>query len=122
MEERVQEFGTALATTAIARDWAGVHGMLAPWLRSSTDAAAVQAFFEDDYRETLHDNDVEGLHYPEVPYVSGNSSDLADLREPSSFAPAPRPIAAEVTDANFRQWMKIQLQCSDEQQEEFDFD
>jgi amino acid transporter len=31
------------------------------------------------------------------------------------------PIPAEVTEQNFRQWMNIQLQCSEEQQRELDF-
>lgn len=54
--------------------------------------------------------------------VSGNTSTLASLREKPSFKPQPRPIPAEVTEQNFRYWMTIQLQCSDEQQEELELD
>ncbi len=120
MQESVQQFGTTLAQKALDRDWEGVHSLLAPWLGLSTDG--VREFFESDYRETLQANDVEGSHYPEVPYVSGNSSDLEFLREKKDWMQAPRSIAPEVTPENFRQWMTLQLQCSEEQMDELGFD
>lgn len=60
-----------------------------------------------------------GVHYPEVYEVSGNASTLADLRDDEDF---PRAIAAEVTEDVFRQWMKLQLQCSQEQAITLGFD
>ncbi len=114
MDDRVEAFAQALASTAIARDWTAVRGMLAPWLRSRLDVAAVQAFFEDDYKDILAEWKIEALHYPSVPYVSAGVVGLAFLREKPSYGP-PRPIPDEVTDGNFRQWLTIQLQTSDEQ-------
>ena len=120
MEPLIKEFGHTLAGKALERDWEGVRLLLAPWLTLTTEE--VQEFFESDYRETLKSSGVEEMHWPEVPYVSGNSSDLASLREKKDWMQAARPIAPEVTEANFRQWMTIQLQCSEEQTDELDFD
>ncbi len=120
MQATVEQFGMTLAQKALDRDWEGVRSLLAPWLGLSSDE--VREFFEADYRETLKANEVEGMHYPEVPYVSGNSSDLAFLREKTDWMPAPRAIAGEVTPENFRQWMTLQLQCSEEQMDELGFD
>jgi hypothetical protein len=44
----------------IARDWAGVLALLAPWLQSSLSVDDVRAFYEDAYREVLEENGVEG--------------------------------------------------------------
>ena len=69
MDERIQKFGETLANTAIARDWTGVYEMLAPWLQSREDVNAVQAFFEDDYRQVLAGSGITEIHYPLIPYV-----------------------------------------------------
>lgn len=120
MDDAVRQFGETVAQKALERDWEGVRSLLAPWMGLSSEE--VREFFESDYRQTLEANEVEGTHYPEVPYLSGNSSDLAFLREKKDWMPAPRPIAPEVTPENFRQWMNIQLQCSEEQMDELGFD
>ena len=120
MEPDVRAFGEAFANTALARDWQGVHDMLAPWLQNRFGPEQVRAFFEDDYTATLMEFDIAEPHYPEVPYVSGNSCSLADLLKPSFGGPP--PIPPEVTAENFRQWMKVQLQCSEDQADSLDFD
>ena len=120
MDPQVRAFGESFANAALARDWQGVHDMLAPWLRSRLPPDRVRAFFEDDYAATLKNSGIAEPHYPEVPYVSGNSCTLADLLTPSFGGPP--PIPPEVTAENFRQWMKVQLQCSDEQADTLDFD
>jgi len=126
MNDDIREFALDLGRRAIARDWSGVHSLLAPWLQQTTDPAAVQRFFEDEYRLTLKDNGVEAMHYPEYPepQVDGNSfTNATTLREPMSFKPGyVRPLAEEVTDENFRYWLSLQLLCSDEQMQQFDFD
>jgi len=122
MEPDVRAFGDLLANTALARDWEGVHDLLAPWLKERLSVAEVRGFFEDDYAEILNENNISGTHFPELPYVSGNDSSLAFLREASEVVPRPRPIPAEVTDDNFRQWMKLQLLCSEEQADALGFD
>jgi hypothetical protein len=34
MRDEIRQFGNTLAEAAIARDWARVYAMLAPWLRA----------------------------------------------------------------------------------------
>lgn len=126
MDDEVRAFGTALGTKAIARDWAAVHAMLAPWLRSACSVDEVRAFFVDEYRAVLAGNDISELRYPEYPEpeLGGNGFTKAtQLRQPSSFPGiAPRQVPGEVTDENVRWWLSMQLTCSDDQMEELGFD
>ena len=122
MEQRIQSFGEMLAQTIIARDWAKVQQFLAPWLRARLSVSDVQRFFESDYASTLKGNDIQDLHFPEAAQVDGNSSSLAELRTAPSWQARGRPIPAEVNEGNFRQWMSIQLQCSEAQAEELELD
>jgi len=126
MDDDVRTFGIELGRAALARDWSAVHAMLAPWLRLSWSVGQVQRFFEDEYRAMLEANGAEGLQYPEYPEpeVGGNDFTKAtQLREPISFAGGKvRDVPAEVSDENVRYWMKLQLQCSDEQMGSLGFD
>lgn len=118
----LRSFGESLARWAIERDWERVRELLAPWLRARFGASDVQAFFERDYARTLSLRGVRGLHHPQLAEVSDNSVTLAYLRTPPSWKPSGRAIPVEVNDANFRRWMKIQLQCSDSQADELRLD
>lgn len=122
MNSEVQKFVERLADVALAQDWAGVHSLLAPWLQSRFGVEDVREFFERDYLRLLSFVEITELQYPTVPYVSGNDSSLEDLREKTSWLPRPRPIPLEVTAGNFKQWFKLQLQCSPEQADEIDVD
>ena len=126
MDDDVRSFGTELGRTVIARDWPGVHAMLAPWMRAKCSVDEVRGFFETEYRTTLEANDVREMHYPEhpEPQLDGNGFTKAtQLREPISFAGGKvRPVDPEVTDVNVRYWMSLQLQCSDSQMETLGFD
>jgi hypothetical protein len=126
MDDDVRTFGTELGRKAIARDWPGVHSLLAPWMRAECSVDEVRAFFEDEYRQTLEANEVPEMHYPEhpEPQLDGNGFTKAtQLREPISFAGGKvRPVAREVTDENVRYWMNLQLPCSDDQVEALGFD
>lgn len=126
MDDDVRAFGMELGRRALARDWAAVQTMLAPWLRANCSPDEVRQFFEKEYLSTLEANGVRELYYPEYPEpeLGGNDFTKAtQLREPISFEGGKvRPVAPEVTDENVRYWLKIQLQCSDEQMERFGFD
>src|SRR5262245_19420017 len=126
MEDPIQIFTTAFGKNALARDWPAVHSMLATWLRSTTTAEDVQAFFENEYRATLEANGITDMHYPEYPEpeVGGNNFiNATELRKPISWENnRSRPVAPEVTDENMRYWARLQLQCSDEQMEKLGFD
>lgn len=126
MDEDVRSFGTELGRRALARNWTGVHELLAPWLQRSVSVDGVRAFFEDEYRSILAENGIEELDYPAYPEpeVGGNNyMNATSLREPIEFQGGKvRAVAPEVTDDNMRYWLKLQLQCSDEQMEKFGFD
>jgi hypothetical protein len=126
MDEDVRDFGTLLGGRLLARDWAGAHALLAPWLRATLSPDDVRRFFEDEYRKTLAESGIDAMHYPEhpEPELGGNQfTNATSLREPMSWKPGyVRPVAAEVTDANMRYWMSMQLPCSDQQMADLDFD
>ena len=126
MDKDIRKFGEEIGKRALARDWAGVHALLAPWLQKSITVDGVRAFFEDEYRLALKEANIEGMHYPGYPEpeVGGNNfMSATELRKPISFANNKiRDVAPEVTDENVRYWLKLQLQCSDEQMEQFGFD
>ncbi len=126
MDQDIRAFGMELGRHALARNWPAVHAMLAPWMRARSSPDDIRRFFEDEYRVTLEENGITGMFYPEhpEPELGGNGFTRAsDLRAPISFAKGRvRPLAPEVTDDNVRYWMKMQLQCSDEQMEQLSFD
>ena len=126
MDDDIREFGEQLGRLVLAKDWAGVHARLAPWLQRASTPDSVRAFFEEEYQRTLEANGIEGLHYPEFPDpdVGGNNFiNATGLREPISWEGGRvRPVAAEVTDANMRYWMQLKLLCSDEQLDTLGFD
>lgn len=126
MNEEIRNFGETLGKNVLARNWTAVREALAPWLRATINSEQVRDFFENEYRSILESNGVHELCYPEYPEpsVSGNNFiNATGLREPIGFLGGKlRPVAAEVTDQNMQYWMKLQLHCSDEQMERFDFD
>jgi hypothetical protein len=122
LEDRVIKFGFRLAYLAISREWGLVHEKLAPWLQARLNEEGVRNFFEDDYYQILSNAGIEMMHYPTVPYVSVHSTSLETLREMSSWKNLSRQIPSEITEENFRQWMLIQLQCSEEQIDEINLE
>lgn len=126
MDEDVRAFGELVGHRALARDWPGVHALLAPWLRSSLAADDVRQFFEKEYLSILEGSGVADLQYPEYPepQLGGNShTNATALREPISWAGGKvRPVPPELSDSNMRYWLKMQLMCSDEQMATLDLD
>ena len=74
----------------------------------------------------LKENGIADMYYPEYPdpEVGGNDfTNATELRKPISFLGGKvRPIPPELTDENFRYWLMVQLQCSDEQMAKLGFD
>ena len=126
MDDDVRLFGDTLGRAALARDWPGVHALLAPWLQRSMSTLDVQAFFEAEYRRTLEANGVEEMAYPEHPdpELDGNAfMNATELRKPISWeGNKVRVVAPDVTDDNVRYWMSLKLACSDAQMERLGFD
>jgi hypothetical protein len=121
MDDDIGRFGTEIGHHALQRNWTGVHQMLAPWLQHSLSVDDVRTFFENAYREILQGNRIQDMHYPEYPdpELGGNSfTNATKLRQPLSFQDGRvRAVPLELTDENFRYWLMVQLQCSDEQME-----
>jgi|SRR5579872_1086411 len=126
MEDSIRSLGMELGNRALKRNWAGVHELLAPWLRNKVSDDDVRVFFEDGYREILQQSGIQELHYPEYPEpeVDGNDfTNATELREPIEFEQNKvRPVPPEVTDENMKYWMSMQLQCSEEQMEKLGLD
>jgi len=126
VDDDIRGFGETLGRAALARDWSAVYELLAPWLRTTMRPDEVRTFFENEYRSTLQANGIQEIHYPEYPEpsVDGNNFMSAEkLREPIEFQGGKlRAVPPEVTDQNLRYWMKLQLQCSDEQMARLNFD
>jgi hypothetical protein len=124
MDDDIRLFGDDLGRRALARDWPAVHALLAPWMQRTMSVDDVRAFFENEYRATIRSSDIgetDEMHYPEHPEpdVGGNGhTNATALRQPMSWDNGRvRAVAPEVTDENMRYWMRLQLQCSDEQME-----
>jgi hypothetical protein len=126
MDDAIRTFADTLGRKALARDWSGVHQLLAPWMQSTVDVDGVRAFFEDEYRHTLAESEIHEMHYPAhpEPEIGGNTfMSATELRKPITWAQNKvRLVAPEVTDENMRYWLKLQLQCSEEQMDTLGFD
>jgi hypothetical protein len=124
MNDDSPQFGTGPGERVIARDLAGVHALLAPWLQSSLTVDDIRSFFGDAYREALQEYDVEGMHYPAQMRVGGNAEMTAkELHSPvGSWSDHVRPVSTLLTEENLRYWMRLVLECSDEQADELGFD
>lgn len=126
MDDDVKLFGETLGQHILAREWESVHALLAPWLRATMSVDAVREFFEDEYRAALAESGIDELHYPEYPEpdVGGNGhTNATALRQPMSWEGGRvRNVPPEVTDENMKYWMRLQLQCSDDQMERFGID
>lgn len=126
MDDDVRQFGMTLGSRVLERDWTGARALLAPWLRATLGADDVRGFFENAYLAMLKEWGFGELRHPEYPEpaIGGNHfTNATSLREPVSFKPGyQRPVPPDVTDANMRYWMSMQLQCSDQQMQELGFD
>ncbi|MDX2218440.1 MAG: hypothetical protein SF172_05400 [Burkholderiales bacterium] len=111
MDNDIREFGNALGNCALARNWTGVHGHLAPWMAEALTVDDVRRFFESQYRGIARD--APGLVYPDSTKVElgGNGfTDVSELRES-------HPVHESVSDENLRYWLRMLLPTSDAQRE-----
>lgn len=119
LKKSYRDFAEQFAEAIIAKDYAAAHRMLAPWLGRSITPARLAEMIEAEVKETADVNELDGDLHPRSYEIDSNICTLEDLKSPRSYA-EDRSIPPEVTDNNFRQWMVIQFQPSEE--EELDID
>jgi hypothetical protein len=141
MEDAYKQFAAEFAAAVCAKDYQAAQGMLAPWLQQTIAPAKLQEMIEREIREVCEAAELEEPAYPEAWDIDGNSSTLESLRDPSSFISTRnsgwlhgegqgysgagdivKPIAADVTAENFRQWLCIQFMPNEDAQGDLDID
>jgi hypothetical protein len=108
MDESYKEFGATLARAVIARDFAAVRELLAPWLRSAMAPAAVA--------EAVGLGDEATAIAPEYS-VESNRRRYEQLKEPDGVPPRSHAFDPGLTADNFRQWMCVEFRPSDDSDE-----
>jgi hypothetical protein len=114
-----RDFAGRFARAIIAKDYAAAHRMLAPWLQRSLTPARLAEVIEAEVKEIADINEIGADVHPKTYQIDSNICTLEDLKGFRSYA-EDRIIAPEVTDENFRKWMVIQFQPSED--EELDVD
>jgi len=99
MEKAVEEMAGQFAQRIIRREYDSARDLLAPWLRDTVSAAQLEAMVGEAHKDLPPPGDFE---------LDSNSCGLEDL-EVDEFSPPTRPLPAEITEQNFRQWMVIQF-------------
>jgi hypothetical protein len=118
-DRKVEKLASDLAQALIEDDYDAAHGLLAPWLQRQATATQLRSIVKKEFFADL----------PPIDFVvSGNDSTLAELREHyaeyhksdatrtlttaesfGDWGPPSIYVADEITPANFRQWLSIDL-------------
>jgi hypothetical protein len=118
-DRKVEKLTSDLARALIEDDYDAAHAFLAPWLQRQVTATQLRSIVKKEFLADL----------PPIDFVaSGNDSTLAELREHyaeyhesdasrtlatvesfGDWGPPSIYVAAEITPANFRQWLSIDL-------------
>jgi hypothetical protein len=129
-ERKMEKVASDLARALIDDDYDAVHALLAPWLQRQVGPAQLRSIVKKEFIADLAPVDF---------VVSGNDSTLDELREHyaeyhendssrtlvttesfGEWGPPSIYVADEITAANFRQWLSIEL--TPEEGNEFDLD
>jgi hypothetical protein len=118
-DRKVEKLASDLAQALIEDDYDAAHALLAPWLQRQVTATQLRSIVKKEFFADL----------PPIDFVvSGNDSTLAELREHyaeyhkndatrmlttaesfGDWGPPSIYVADEITPANFRQWLSIDL-------------
>lgn len=90
----------AVAACVVARDFAGVEALLAPWLRASLSAGEI---------ERAIDRACEGLPAPRAWSLDEGLAGLDELRTPDEFGPPSQGLPEAITAQSYRGWLCIQF-------------
>lgn len=121
LKRAYKDFAQAFAVNIIELDFVAAHRMLAPWLMNSITPEQLRRLIHKEVQEVAEANEIEGEYHPGSYEIDSNICTLQDLKETPSYRDA-RQIAEQVNEENYRQWMVIQFQPTQQEQEELDID
>jgi hypothetical protein len=129
-ERRVERVASDFAKTLIDGDYAAAHALLTPWLQQQVTAAQLESIIKKEFIADLapvdfavsgNDSTLDELreHYAEY-HENDASRTLATVESFGDWGPPSIHIADEITPANYRQWLSIEL--TPEEDNEFGLD
>lgn len=121
LEKPYRQFAETFAAKIIDSDFVAAHEMLAPWLMRSVTPEQLRRLIQKEVQEVAEANELEGDLHPSSYEIDSNICTLRDLKAAPSYK-EPRHIAEEINEENFRQWMVIQFQPSEQEQDELGID
>ena len=121
IDKTYEEFARDFATRVIESDFVAAHRMLAPWLAAVVTPQQIHDLIKKGVEEVKEANDLDGELHPTSFQIDYNSCTLQDLKEMPSYREA-RKISEEVNDQNFRQWMVIEFQPTEQEQDDLGID
>lgn len=118
-EQRIDRLAGDFARALIGDDYDAAHALLAPWLQRQVSAQELRTILKTqslagsaavDFQASGNDSTLDELreHYQE--YHEGDETrTLASVESFGEWGPPSIHIANEITAANFRQWLSIEL-------------
>jgi hypothetical protein len=101
MDARCKDLCNALGKCVVERNFTAAQPLFAPWLRATLSPATLQRMVDAQNEE---------LEHPPCAWSLGEGIlTVADLRTPDPYGPPSQPIAREITQENFRGWLRIQF-------------
>jgi hypothetical protein len=100
MDAACQSLCNAFAERVVARDFAGAHALLAPWVQAEHSPAALERMFDDAGAD---------LPPPREWSLDSGVMEVDDLRVADEYGPPSQPISDQVTAANYRGWHCIEF-------------
>ena len=100
MEPSCEALCNDLAARVVARDFAGAHALLAPWVQAAMSPAELESRLDAAW---------EDLPPPREWSLDSGFMAVDELRTANEYGPPSQPIADEVTTANYRGWHCIEF-------------
>jgi hypothetical protein len=104
MDESCKAMCDDFASRVVARDFAGAHAWLAPWVQAEMSPEALA--------EAL-DGACADLPPPREWSLDSGFMAVDELRTANEYGPPSQPVSAEVTAANYRGWHCIEFRPGD---------
>ena len=115
------DFAQLFANKIIESDFLAAHQMLAPWLMNSITPEQLRWLIQKEVQAVAEINELEGEYHPSSYELDSNSCTLQALKEELSYRET-RQIVKEINERNYRQWMVIQFQPTEQEQYDLGID